>query len=59
MRSVLKGITWRIVATSTTVVVSWYVIGEVKTALEIGFFEVFAKIAIYYAHERIWARIPV
>ena len=58
-RSILKGITWRVVATTTTIVVSYFVIGEVETALQIGFFEVFAKIAIYYLHERIWAKIPV
>lgn len=58
-RSFLKGVTWRMVATTTTIVVSWFVIGEVETALQIGFFEVFAKIAIYYIHERIWAKVPV
>jgi uncharacterized membrane protein len=58
-RSLLKGVTWRMLATTTTVIVSWFVIGEVGTALQIGFIEVFAKIAIYYIHERIWAKIPV
>lgn len=58
-RSILKGITWRAVATGTTVTIAWIVIGEVSTAFQIGFFEVFAKIAIYYIHERIWAKIPV
>ena len=58
-RSILKGITWRLVATMTTVVIAWLVIGDATVAFQIGFFEVFAKIAIYYVHERIWARIPV
>ena len=58
-RSILKGITWRFVATMTTVVIAWLVIGEAGIAFQIGFFEVFAKIAIYYVHERIWAKIPV
>ena len=58
-RSLLKGITWRFVATMTTVVISWIVIGDVSTALQIGFFEAILKIGIYYLHERIWARIPV
>jgi uncharacterized membrane protein len=58
-RSILKGITWRAVATGTTIMISWLVIGEVAVAFQIGFFEVFAKIAIYYVHERIWAKVPV
>lgn len=58
-RSLLKGITWRIVATMTTIIVSWLVVGDVSAALQIGFFEMILKIGIYYAHERIWARIPV
>jgi uncharacterized membrane protein len=58
-RSILKGITWRFVATMTTVVIAWLVIGEASIAFEIGFFEVFAKIAIYYLHERLWSKIPL
>jgi uncharacterized membrane protein len=58
-RSLTKGITWRFVATMTTVIVSWLVVGDVSAALQIGFFEAILKIAIYYVHERIWARIPL
>jgi len=58
-RSLLKGITWRFVATMTTIIVSWLVVGDVSAALQIGFFEALLKIGIYYLHERIWARIPV
>mmetsp|Transcript_29262 Transcript_29262/g.48358 ORF Transcript_29262/g.48358 Transcript_29262/m.48358 type:complete len:114 (-) Transcript_29262:177-518(-) len=59
MRSVLKGITWRVIATSTTMAIAWFITGQVQLALEIGFIEVFAKIMIYYVHERLWARIRV
>mmetsp|Transcript_119238 Transcript_119238/g.178127 ORF Transcript_119238/g.178127 Transcript_119238/m.178127 type:complete len:121 (+) Transcript_119238:123-485(+) len=56
-RSLVKGFTWRLVATGTTVTITYFVTGEVGTALKIGFVEFFAKIMIYYAHERIWAKI--
>ncbi len=56
-RSLAKGFTWRIVATMTTVVIAKIVTGETSTAFQIGFFEFFAKIGIYYTHERIWAKI--
>ena len=58
-RSIAKGITWRLVATLTTVTIAWFITGEIDLALQIGFIEVFAKIAIYYAHERIWAQVPL
>lgn len=58
-RSLLKGFTWRILATLTTVTIAWFVTGEVGTAFQIGFVEFFAKIGIYYGHERVWANIQI
>lgn len=58
-RSILKGVTWRILASITTMVVALGVTGKVDTALKIGGVEVFAKILIYYFHERAWARVPL
>jgi len=58
-RSLVKGLTWRIVATLTTIAIAWLITGEVDTALQIGLIEVFAKIAIYYVHERLWAHIKL
>jgi uncharacterized membrane protein len=56
-RSLVKGFTWRCLATTTTVVIAWFVTGEVAQAFKIGFVEFFAKLAIYYAHERVWTKI--
>eukprot|EP00934_Nitzschia_sp_Nitz4_P000762 Nitzschia sp. Nitz4//scaffold111_size72815//41780//42082//NITZ4_005791-RA/size72815-processed-gene-0.54-mRNA-1//1//CDS//3329533183//762//frame0 len=58
-RSLLKGFTWRVVATMSTVTIAWFVTGEVGQAFKIGLVEFFAKLAIYYVHERIWARIRI
>ena len=58
-RSLAKGLTWRVLATLTTISIAWLITGDVETALHIGFIEVFAKIAIYYLHERAWAQIPL
>ena len=57
MRSVLKGITWRLLATLTTVVIAFCLTGEKGLALQIGALEFVAKLAIYYMHERVWVRI--
>ena len=59
MRGILKGLTWRFVASCTTMSIAWYITGKVQLALEIGLIEVFAKVAIYYVHERMWANIRV
>jgi len=56
-RSLAKGFTWRFVASGTTIVIAKIVTGETTVAFQIGFFEFFAKILIYYVHERIWAKI--
>ena len=56
-RSLIKGLTWRCLATATTTIIAWIVTGQVESALQIGLFEFFAKLLIYYLHERIWTRI--
>ncbi len=58
LRSLLKGFTWRIVATSTTITIAWIITGEVGDALKIGGIEFIAKILIYYLHERAWQIVP-
>lgn len=59
LRSLAKGLTWRFVASGTTIVIAKVVTGETAIAFQIGFFEFFAKIGIYYVHERIWAKIKL
>lgn len=56
-RSMLKAISWRFTATTTTIIVSWFVTGTVDMALKIGGVELFAKLFLQYAHERLWTRI--
>jgi uncharacterized membrane protein len=58
LRSALKGFTWRIVATTTTIIIAYFITGEVGLALSIGAIEFVGKIFIYYLHERIWQAIP-
>ena len=59
LRSVLKAASWRVLATLTTIAIAWAVLRDVETALEIGAWEVIAKMAVYYFHERAWARLPL
>jgi uncharacterized membrane protein len=53
-RHVAKTLTWRVVATSTTVVIAWSVTGDWRVGLGVGGIEVPTKMLLYYLHERFW-----
>jgi uncharacterized membrane protein len=53
-RSALKAITWRIIGTADTFLISWVITKEPVTAGAIASFEVFTKTILYYFHERGW-----
>lgn len=58
-RSLFKAVSWRVTGTIDTIVVSYFVTGKIGLALSIGFVELFTKIGLYYAHERVWNRISL
>ncbi len=53
-RHIAKTITWRIIASIDTVILSWLVTGSPLTSFKIGFVEVITKMTLYYLHERVW-----
>ena len=53
-RHIFKTVTWRIIATSTTMLFTWLVTKDWGMTTSIGIFNVFAKSILYYFHERIW-----
>lgn len=57
-RHIAKTITWRIIGTIDTMVITWLITGDPMTGLKIGGVEVFTKMVLYYLHERVWYRIP-
>ena len=56
-RHIAKTITWRILGTLDTVLLSWLISGNPATGLKIGFAEVVTKMLLYYLHERAWFKI--
>ncbi len=56
-RSFLKGVTWRMVGTIDTILITFFITGKPISALTIGGFEVFTKIGLFYLHERVWGRL--
>lgn len=55
-KSVMKTMSWRVIATTTTFVISWVVTGSVLAGGVIASIEFWAKLALYYVHERAWSR---
>ncbi len=56
-RSIVKTISWRITGTIDTMVISFFITGNLTMALSIGTVEVFTKMVLYFGHERIWNKI--
>lgn len=65
LRSILKAITWRVIATGTTFTLAYAIFSGSgcedalqKSSLVAGL-ELVIKLVIYYFHERIWQSIPL
>jgi uncharacterized membrane protein len=58
LRSVAKGISYRIVGTLSTATLSFAVTGSTRTAMILGSAEVVVKLLLFWGHERVWARVP-
>lgn len=56
-RHLAKTITWRIIGTLDTILLSWLISGDPMVGLKIGLTEVVTKMLLYYFHERLWFRI--
>ena len=56
-RSLIKTITWRIVATLDTFFISWFITGKLVFAGAIASLEILTKMFLYFLHERVWAKI--
>lgn len=58
LRSVIKGFTWRIIASTTIFIITYLTTGEMDTAVTVASIEFFVKIFLYYLHERAWLKVP-
>ncbi len=56
-RSIVKGISWRVVATTTTILIVYFFFGRLDLAIAAGLIETVLKVALYWAHERAWMKI--
>lgn len=57
LRSVVKALTWRLIGTLDTLIVSYVLTGEIELAASIASVDFITKLALYFFHERIWNAI--
>ncbi|MFB9051990.1 DUF2061 domain-containing protein [Formosa undariae] len=58
-RHIAKAITWRLVGTLDTILLSWLISGDPLTGLKIGVAEITTKMILYYLHERVWFKVDM
>ena len=56
-RSIVKGISWRVVATTTTIIIVYFFFGRLDLAIAAGLIESVLKVGLYWAHERAWFKV--
>ena len=56
-RSIAKAISWRVIGTLDTLLISFLLTGEVAIAASIASIDFVTKMFLYFFHERIWNRI--
>ncbi len=65
LRSFLKALSWRIIATATTFTLAYLVFsgskceGVMEKSTLVAGLELFIKMALYYFHERLWQELPL
>ena len=57
LRTVMKALSWRFLATLITFSVAWIITKELTFAAEIGIADTVIKLGVYYFHERAWIGI--
>ena len=55
--SLLKTLSWRVIGTLDTMIISYVLTGKLDIAVSIGGIEVVSKMILYYLHERAWIKL--
>ena len=56
-RSVVKALSWRVIATLATILIVFAFTRKLILSLGVGAVEIAVKLILYYFHERIWVSI--
>ena len=55
--TLFKTLIWRVIATSITILVSWFITGSLKFGLAVGSIDTILKTIVYFSYERVWILI--
>ena len=58
-RHLAKTFSWRFFATLDTIIIAYFISGDLNLGVKIGSIEILTKIFLYYVHERLWFRSSV
>ena len=56
-RSIVKALTWRVLATATTALIVLGLTQDLELATKAGALDIVIKLILYYSHERGWGRV--
>lgn len=56
-RSILKALSYRVLGSTATGVVGWWISGSLKVGAAVGLADSVIKLILYYIHERLWHRV--
>ncbi|WP_346881022.1 DUF2061 domain-containing protein [uncultured Algibacter sp.] len=57
IRSIAKALSWRVIGTLDTLIVSYVLTGEISVAASIASIDFITKMILYFFHERAWNSI--
>lgn len=57
IRSVAKAVSWRVIGTLDTLLISYWLTGKVTIAASIASIDFVTKMFLYFFHERAWNKI--
>ena len=57
IRSIAKGVSWRFIATTTTIIIVYLFFGRLDLAIATGMIETVLKVGLYWGHERLWHKV--
>ena len=57
-RSFIKAVSWRILGSIDTFIISYFVTHQLVFAGTIASVETVTKVILFYGHERVWAAVP-
>lgn len=55
-RLLVKSLSWRILSTSVSFLLVWYITGNMLIAANVAVINFFLKYILFYLHERVWEK---